>query len=90
MAARCFWTDQVYGAMNTKLRTQLKMTPTGLEHPPQIIEKTAIPENGGAKSGALSSKNIPIDPDWQAIIERCPDPETQAAILAMLTTERRG
>jgi len=48
--------------------------------------KTQIPGTGGAESGAVGSKNAPIDPELQAVIDRWPDlPDAlKAGILAMV------
>jgi hypothetical protein len=67
------------------------MTPTGLEHPTQNTAKTAIPEIGGAKSGALSPEFGQLDPsDLQAAIDASDLPETvKAGVLAMLGAARK-
>ena len=62
------------------------MPPQGDELASFLPGKTQIPGTGGAESGAVGSKNAPIDPELQAVIDRWPDlPDAlKAGILAMV------
>ena len=65
---------------------QWQLGDTGLEQPSKTPRKTAIPDQGGAESGALDAHSGQIDADLRAIIEAWPNlPEsTREVIVAMI------